>query len=187
MSIVEDKNSVVSISYEVTQAGQNEVIDSNRDHAPLEFITGHNHIIIGLEKALVGMKKGESGDMLVKANEAYGEHDPEAIQTLPIEQFNGIELAEGMILYGQGEAGQTVQVTVKSFTDSDVVIDYNHPLAGKDLMFSVSILDCREATADEALTGEVAGSKSGCCGGGSCGDDHGHHHHDHNEGGCGCH
>ncbi|MEA2028174.1 MAG: peptidylprolyl isomerase [Campylobacterota bacterium] len=164
MSTVEDKNSVVSISYEVKEAGQNEVIDSNRDAAPLEFITGHNHIIVGLEKALVGMKKGESGDVLVKAGEAYGETNPEAVEVLPVDQFNGIELKEGMILYGQGEGGQTIQVTVKSFNDSEVTVDFNHPLAGKDLMFIVSVLECREATADEAVSGEVAGSGEGCCG-----------------------
>jgi len=186
MSILVE-NSVVSLSYEVKEAGQNEVIDSNRDAAPLEFITGKNHIISGLESALVGMKKGESGDILVKAEEAYGVANPEAVETLPVEQFNGIELNEGMILYGQGEGGQTVQVTVKTFTDKEVTVDFNHPLAGKDLMFSVSILDCRDATADEAMSGEIEGSNSGCCGGGSCGDDdHGHHQHDHG-GGCGCH
>ncbi|KIM12277.1 MAG: peptidylprolyl isomerase [Sulfurovum sp. FS08-3] len=185
MSIVEDKNSVVSISYQVTQAGHSEVIDSNRDQAPLEFITGHNHIIIGLEKALVGMKKGQSGDMLIKAHEAYGEYNPEEVETLPIDQFNRIELKEGMVLYGQGEGGQTIQVTVQSFDDTQVTIDHNHPLAGKDLMFSVSILDCREATVDEALSGEIEGSGGGCCGGGSCGT-HDHHDHGHHGHGGGC-
>jgi FKBP-type peptidyl-prolyl cis-trans isomerase SlyD len=174
MSILVE-NSVVSLSYEVKEAGQNEVIDSNRDAAPLEFITGKQQIIIGLENALVGMKKGESGDILVKAQEAYGESNPEAVETLPMDQFNGIELKEGMILYGQGEGGQTVQVTVKSFDDTNVTVDFNHPLAGKDLMFSVNILDCRDATADEAMTGEIAGSNDGCCGSHGGGS------------GCGCH
>lgn len=174
MSILVE-NSVVSLSYEVKEAGQNEVIDSNRDAAPLEFITGKQQIIVGLEKALVGMNKGESSDVLVKAEEAYGELNPEAVEVLPMEQFNGIELKEGMILYGQGEGGQTVQVTVKSFDEEKVTVDFNHPLAGKDLMFSVSILDCRDATADEAMTGEIAGSNDGCCGSHGGGS------------GCGCH
>ncbi|MCK4442417.1 MAG: peptidylprolyl isomerase, partial [Sulfurovaceae bacterium] len=103
------------------------------------------------------------------ASEAYGEYNNEAIQTLPIEQFEGVELKEGMTLYGQGEQGQTVQVTVKSFNDKEVVVDFNHPLAGKDLMFSISVLSAREATADEILSGQVGG---GHCTDGACGCGH---------------
>jgi len=134
------ENSVVGIEYEVKEAGTTEIVDSNKGGQPLEFITGKGHIIPGLEKALEGMSVGESGDILVPAAEAYGDIDSEAIQVLPIEQFEGVELKEGLTLYGQGEDGQTVQVTVKSFTDKDVNIDFNHPLAGKDLMFSVTVL-----------------------------------------------
>jgi len=77
-----------------------------------------------------------------------------------------------MSLYGQGEDGQTTQVTVTSFTDTDVTIDFNHPLAGKNLMFSVTVLSAREATADEISSGVIGGAKEE---GGSCGT------------GCGCH
>jgi len=166
---IEAQNSVVGIEYEVKEAGSNEVVDSNKGAQPLEFITGKGHIIPGLENALVGMKEGESADILVKAADAYGEQNPEAVQSLPIEQFEGVDLKEGMTLYGQGEDGQTVQVTVKSFDDKEVTIDFNHPLAGKDLMFSVTVLSNREATADEAATGQVGGEH---CDDGSCGCGH---------------
>lgn len=169
---ITNENCVVGIEYEVKEAGTTEVVDSNKGGQPLEFIIGKGQIIPGLETALVGMKKDESGDILVKAADAYGELNPEAQQTLPREQFEGIDLAEGMALYGQGEGGQTVQVTVKSFTDNDVTIDFNHPLAGKDLMFSVKVLSAREATEDEQATGVVGGQAHG---NGSCGS------------GCGCH
>jgi FKBP-type peptidyl-prolyl cis-trans isomerase SlyD len=169
---IENENCVVAIEYEVKEAGTTEIVDTNKGGHPLEFITGKGQIIPGLEQALVGMDKGENGDIIVKASDAYGELNPEAVQTLPVDQFEGIDLKEGMVLYGQGEQGQTVQVVVKSFNDSDVTIDFNHPLAGKDLMFTVSVLDIREATADEAMTGQIGGSESGCCSSG---------------GGCGCH
>jgi FKBP-type peptidyl-prolyl cis-trans isomerase SlyD len=167
---IASENSVVGIEYEVKEAGTTEVVDSNRGGQPLEFITGKGHIIPGLENALEGMSVGESGDILVKAVDAYGEYNAEAIQTLPIEQFEGIELQEGLTLYGQGEEGQTVQVTVKSFDDKEVSVDFNHPLAGKDLMFSVKVLSAREATADEASSGQVGGHAHGdsCCGTGHC-------------------
>ena len=166
---VKAENSVVGIEYEVKEAGSNEIVDSNKGAQPLEFVTGKGQIIPGLEKGLEGMSEGESADILVKAADAYGEVNPEAVQTLPIEQFEGVDLKEGMTLYGQGEDGQTVQVVVKSFNDKEVTIDFNHPLAGKDLMFSVKVVSERDATEDEAATGQVGG---GHCTDGSCGCGH---------------
>jgi len=173
---IASENSVVELIYSLTEAGSSEVIDSNDNTNPLEFITGKGRLIIGLEKALAGMKEGDKADIMVKADEAYGEYNTEALQTIPADQFTGIDLKEGMTLYGQGDHGQTVQVTVKSFDAENVTIDHNHPLAGKDLMFSVTIASIREATADEAMSGEVAyeaescgtGGSGGCCGGGHC-------------------
>ncbi len=141
---IESKNCVVAIEYEVKEAGTTEIVDSNKGSSPLEFITGTGQVIPGLESALIGMSSGESGDIMVNSADAYGELHTEAIQDVPKDQFEGIELEEGMILYGQGEEGQTVQVVVKSFSDEIVTIDYNHPLAGKDLMFNVTVLDSRE-------------------------------------------
>ena len=172
---ITNENCVVGIEYEVKEAGTTEVVDTNKGGQPLEFIIGKGQIIPGLEKALVGMAKGESGDIMVPAAEAYGDINPEAMQTLPKEQFEGVDLEEGMTLYGQGEDGQTVQVTVKTFDDKEVNVDFNHPLAGKDLMFSVTVLSAREATADEVTSGQVGGAEQG----GSCGS-HGE------SGGCGC-
>jgi len=166
---ITNENCVVAIEYEVKEAGSTEIVDTNKGATPLEFITGKGHIIPGLENALAGMSKGESADIMVKAADAYGEKNPEAVQTLPIEQFEGVDLKEGMTLYGQGENGETVQVTVTSFDDKEVTVDFNHPLAGKDLMFSVTVLDAREATEDEAATGQVGGEH---CSDGSCGCGH---------------
>ena len=169
---IEAQNAVVGIEYEVKEAGTTEVVDTNKGGQPLEFIMGKGQVIPGLEKALVGMAEGENGDIMVPAADAYGDVNPEAMQTLPKEQFEGVDLVEGMTLYGQGEDGQTVQVTVKSFDDKEVNVDFNHPLAGKDLMFSVTVLSAREATADEISSGVVGGAPAE---GGSCGT------------GCGCH
>jgi len=163
---ITNENSVVGIEYEVKEAGTEEVVDSNKGSEPLEFITGKGHIIPGLEEALVGMSEGESKEVLVEAVKAYGELNPEAQQKLPREQFEGVDLKEGMTLYGQGEDGQTVQVTVTSFDDKEVQVDFNHPLAGKDLMFSVTVLSAREATPEEAASGQVGGAH---CADGSCG------------------
>ncbi len=170
--VITNENCVVGIEYEVKEAGTNDVVDSNKGAEPLEFIMGRGQVIPGLENALVGMAKDESGDIRVVASDAYGDVNPEALQVLPIEQFEGVDLVAGMSLYGQGEDGQTVQVTVKSFDEKDVNVDFNHPLAGKDLMFSVLVLSSRPATADEVLTGQIGGAKEeGSCGTG-CGCSH---------------
>lgn len=166
---IEKENCVVAIEYEVKEAGTTEIVDSNKGGAALEFITGSGQIIPGLEAALVGMDNGENGDILVKAADAYGDIHPDALQEVPRDQFEGIELEEGMMLYGQGEQGQTVQVVVKSYNDETVTIDYNHPLAGKDLMFSVTVLENRAATDEEVATGQIGGGDEGHCGSGNCG------------------
>ena len=166
-----ENNQVVGLEYELKEVGGSEVLDSNIGQAPLEFITGKSQIIPGLESQLAALSAGDKADIMVPAADAYGEHNPEAIDDVPREQFAGLDLKEGLPLFGQGENGETIQVVVKAFNDETVTIDYNHPLAGKDLMFSVSVLDVRDATEDEILSGQVGGPKEGE----SCGT------------GCGCH
>jgi FKBP-type peptidyl-prolyl cis-trans isomerase SlyD len=160
-------NQVVSIEYSLTQKGGSEVIDSNKGQAPLEFIVGKGQIIPGLEESIKTMSKGDSGVIEVPAEAAYGVRNDEAVETLPKEQFAGIELEKGLQLYGQSEDGQTIMVTVADFDDNTVTVDYNHPLAGKDLAFDVTITDVRNATEEEINTGVVGGDSCGC-GTGEC-------------------
>ena len=167
-----ENNQIVAIEYEVKSNG--EVVDSNVGKDLLTFMIGKQQIIPGLEEEVCKMSTGDKNDVLVPAAKAYGEYNDEALQEVPKDQFAGIELTEGMSLYGQSEDGGTVQVIVKEIQEENVKIDYNHPLAGKDLMFTVTLAAVREATADEVLTGipaENAQPESG----GSCGT------------GCGCH
>ena len=163
MTIIE-RDCVVGIEYEVKEAGATEIVDSNKGTGqPLEFIMGIGQIIPGLEESIVGMSADESSDILVPAEKAYGVRDDNAVQALPIEQFEGVELQEGLTLYGQGEQGQTVQVTVKSFDEKEVHVDFNHPLAGKDLMFSVKVLSVRDARDDEIASGQIGGHNHDSC------------------------
>ena len=184
-------NQVVSIHYELKSVDNGEILDSNLQGAPLSFIVGKGQIIPGLEEKIKGLKAGESANIEVAAADAYGVYDENAVQTLPKEQFAGLELNVGMTLYGQGEHGETVQVIVKSFNDENVEIDFNHPLAGQDLLFAITVAEVREATADELANGYVGQAHSCGCGSGGCGShDHnddeccGGHGHEHGEGGC---
>lgn len=175
---------VIGIEYTLKDANSGEQLDTNVGQAPLEFIEGKGQIIPGLESKLVSMEASETADVLVEPKDGYGEYNDEAVQVLPKEQFAGIELTEGMSLYGTGENGETVQVAVKSFTDEEVTIDYNHPMAGRTLMFSVVITSARAATEEELQTGVVGGMAAmggGCCGSSDKADDA-----PSQGGGCGC-
>ena len=179
-------NRVISIEYTLNDANTNEQLDTNVGGSPLEFISGQGQIIPGLESKLVELSAGDKTDVKVEPADAYGEYNEEAVQVLPKEQFTGVDLVEGMTLYGTGEEGETVQVLVKAINGDDITIDYNHPMAGKTLMFTVSILEVRDATAEELETGVVGGlaaQDGGCCGGGHCDSDEPKHEHK-NEGGC---
>lgn len=164
-----EANQIVSIEYEVR--ADDKVVDSNVGREPLVFMFGKGQIIPGLESGLQNMEVGEKSDLLVKAADAYGERNEDAKQEVPKEQFAGIDLEVGMTLYGQGEDGGTVQVVVNEIGDENVMIDFNHPLAGKDLMFTVTLNNVREATDEELTTGVPSENKpeDGCCGTGGAG------------------
>jgi len=128
-------NQVVSMEYEVKVEGN--IVDSNVNQEPLEFTFGSGQIIPGLESRIAGLSEGESASIVVPASEAYGEYNEEAMQKIPKEQFEGIELSI------QGPDGNPIQVVVKDILDDEVLIDFNHPLAGKELNFNISILSVK--------------------------------------------
>lgn len=166
-----NNNQVVSIEYQVKEEGTENILDSNIGGKPLEFIMGSGAVIKGLENAVAKMSVGDKQEIVIAPNDAYGEYISDYVQEVPREQFVGIDLQAGMTLFGQGDNGQTVQVIVKDFNDDIVIVDYNHPLAGKTLSFAVTLLDVREATEQELSQGLHAHNHGdgGCCGGGGCG------------------
>jgi FKBP-type peptidyl-prolyl cis-trans isomerase SlyD len=162
MGIVE--NQIVSLEYEVRDGET--VVDSNIGGTPLVFMFGKGQIIPGLEAGIVNMNVGDNGEVPVKAVDAYGEYKDDAKQVVPKDQFSGIDLELGMSLYGQGEDGSTVQVVVKEIGEENITIDFNHPLAGKDLLFNVTINNIRDASEEEVKDGIAAENKQDdeCCG-----------------------
>ena len=188
------KDQVITMFYELKDANTGEILESNmQEGGQISFITGHGHIIEKLEEEVSKLKSGERATISVKAAEGCGEYNNEAIQSLPKEQFAGIDLHEGMELFGQNEDGSSVRVIVKEIKDDEVTVDCNHPYAGKDLLFNVEVLEVRDATEDEKATGMVAGAHTCGCGGHDheheheCCGGHGHGHgHGHEDGGCGC-
>ncbi|MCB1802370.1 MAG: peptidylprolyl isomerase [Gammaproteobacteria bacterium] len=116
--------------------------DSSRGGEPMEFALGQGQLIPGFENAVAGLGVGETCTVTLAAEEAYGETNPDMIQNVPREMMpQGIELTPGMVLQGQAENGQVNNFTVVSFTDDEVRLDANHPLAGKALTFEIELLE----------------------------------------------
>lgn len=118
------------------------VFDSSREREPLEFTVGSGQIIPGLDNALPGMNVGDEKTVQVPCDEAYGEHDPNGRQEVPREQIPAeIPLDPGTALQMQMPDGRAVPVTVAEVGEQNVVLDANHPLAGKDLTFDVEMVE----------------------------------------------
>jgi len=131
------KNQVIKLNYELKING--EVVDNNIGADPIEFVYGAGDLIPGLESRIVDMNEGDTKEIQVPAAEAYGEYNEELSEVVPKEAFEGIDLQIGLILEADTESGEVVKATVTEVTDKEVTVDYNHPLAGSDLDFTVTI------------------------------------------------
>jgi FKBP-type peptidyl-prolyl cis-trans isomerase SlyD len=134
-----ENGSKVQLEYTLT-LDDGEVRDSNKGGEPLTFIHGQRQIIRGLEKALDGMHAGEEKRVTVQAADAYGEANPAAVAEVPKERIPPTALTVGTRLLAQGPGGQTRTVRVQEIKEQTVVLDMNHPLAGKTLTFDVKVL-----------------------------------------------
>jgi FKBP-type peptidyl-prolyl cis-trans isomerase SlyD len=154
---------VVSMEYTLTVDG--EVLDSSRDAGPLQFLAGYDNIIPGLEREMIGMKVGESKKVVVAPVDGYGEYDEEAYMEVPRSEFpKDMEIELGMELGVTDEDGNRQMAFIESFDDESVRLDFNHPLAGAELHFSIKVVGLREPTEEELEHGHV--------------HEEGHRHHD---------
>lgn len=174
-------NRVIKMHYELKDGKTGEILESNLNSDPIAFLSGKDQIIQKLEDEILNLQAGESKTVCISPSDGVGEYKEDAVQILPKEQFAGIDLVVGMELFGQAEDGATTRVSVKAIGEQDVTIDFNHPFAGKELEFNVKIVENREATADEILTGQPEGAHGCGCGhnhheGHECCGGHGHDH-----------
>ena len=144
-NVVKD-GSVVSLQY--TLSGEDgKTIESNKGKEPLKYTHGSQQIVPGLEKNLAGMKMGEEKRVKVKPEEGYGPVDPKGFQEFPKEKIPSEALKVGTVLMARGPQGQQVPVRVHEIKEKTVVLDLNHPMAGKTLVFDVKVLDIQPAAA----------------------------------------
>ncbi len=150
-----EKDSVVRFHYTVAEQGQ-EPIESSKDRDPLAILIGHGNIIPGLEAAMMDKEAGATFEVDVKAADAYGERREGLTQRVPKKHFGTTRLIPGQQVVLQTNFGPRA-VTVEKVGMSVVDVDLNHPMAGKDLHFSVEIVDVRAAAAEELEHGHVHG------------------------------
>lgn len=137
------KGDVVRIHYTGTLT-DGSVFDSSKGRDPLEFSVGSGQIIRGLDAALPGLQVGDKKTVEIAADDAYGQPDPRARQTVARSDIpEEIHLHVGTQLQAQTPEGRIMNVTVAELTETEVTLDANHPLAGKDLTFAFEVVSIK--------------------------------------------
>lgn len=133
----------VSLEYTLTLDDQS-VLESNVGKGPMTYTQGAHEIVPGLETAMEGMKKGERKLVVVTPADGYGPIDPQAIREVKKELIPAAAQKVGTQLQGQAADGSTAFPIVKEIKEETIVLDFNHPLAGKTLHFDVTVLAISE-------------------------------------------
>lgn len=122
-----------------------DVVDSTFDKQPATFTVGDGSLLPGFEQALYGLKAGDKRSLPIGPEQGFGQGNPQNIQVMPRAQFADMELSEGLLIIFNDAANAELPGVVKAFDANQVTIDFNHPLAGKDLTFDVEIIDVKVA------------------------------------------
>jgi FKBP-type peptidyl-prolyl cis-trans isomerase SlyD len=149
------KDTLVSIHYKLTD-DEGSLIDSSEGQEPLEYLHGHGQIVPGLERALEGRAVGEAFDVLVTAEEGYGEYDPKKVLQVRRAQLpDDLEPEAGMRLMAESSSGDVVPLWVTAIEGEQVTLDANHPLAGQTLHFAIRVQLVRTPTEHERAHGHA--------------------------------
>lgn len=176
-------DTVVTLSY-VLFDQNGEAVDRVEKTEPLTYVHGYAQLVPGLERQIAGLKAGDRGSFTVDAEEAFGDHDEEAVFEVDKSDFpdaNEVEVGDEFMAEGPG--GEPIAMRVLEVHPDSFVVDTNHPLAGQKVRFEVEVADVRAASEQEIADAQaeleqmIAEGDDDACG---CGHDHGHDHdHDH--------
>jgi FKBP-type peptidyl-prolyl cis-trans isomerase SlyD len=151
-------NKVVTLNYQLSDDKGN-IIQTTINGGPFVYLSGNNQILPKLEEAIDGMIIGGKKNIGLNSTEAYGDYDEKAVQHVKRQEFpEDANLEEGMEFMAQTPDGKPVPFVIKEVKDEDITIDFNHPLAGKNLNFDVELIDVRDATKEELAHGHVHGA-----------------------------
>ena len=135
------KGKVISLEYTL-KLEDGKVVDTNVGGDPLTFTQGNNQIIRGVESALEGMEVGQAKQAVVPPVEGYGDPDPGAFHEMPKENLPQ-EIQVCTQLHGKDTSGREIRPIVSAIKDETVLLDFNHPLAGKTLYFDLKVVNVR--------------------------------------------
>ena len=159
-----ENNKVVTMNFKLTDDEGN-ILDSTETGGPFSYLSGNNMVLPKLEEAVSGMIIGTKKSIKLDAADGYGVYNEQIVQVVGKENFpQDFELEVGMSYIASNPDGTQMPFVITEVREADVTIDFNHPLAGKNLNFDVELLDVRDATAEELSHGHVHGPD-------------GHHHH----------
>ncbi len=159
MTQIQD-DTVVSFFYTLRNA-EGDVLESNEDDQPMVYLHGHNNMIPGLEAAMLGKQAGDSFDITLQPEDAYGERDEGQVLKVPVKHLQGLSKGErswkaGMVALVETDQGPR-HVTVLKPGRFMVQVDTNHPLAGQTLSYAIRIDSLRQAEAGEIAHGHAHG------------------------------
>jgi FKBP-type peptidyl-prolyl cis-trans isomerase 2 len=133
------KGKVISLEYTV-KLEDNQVVDTNMGKDPLTYTQGANQIVPGVESAVEGMTVGQAKHVVVAPSDGYGDRNPDAFHEVPKEKVPK-DIHVGAQLQGKDTDGREVRPIVTEIKDDTVLLDFNHPLAGKTLFFDLKVVD----------------------------------------------
>jgi FKBP-type peptidyl-prolyl cis-trans isomerase SlpA len=118
-----------------------DVVDSNFDKEPATFTVGDGNLLPGFEQALFGFKAGDKRSIVIPPERGFGRPNEQNVQVMPRKNFTELELEYGVMVIFRDAAGGEMPGVVKAFDDKEVTVDFNHPLAGRDITFEVEIVE----------------------------------------------
>jgi len=139
---------VVTLDYKLFV--EDELLESTDDGEPIQFLQGHGQIIPGLEDAIINLKVGDTKNVVIEPENAYGEYDQESIEVAKIEEFSEeVPMDVGTFLDFRDDDDEVLSAQIVEADEETVTLDFNHPLAGKTLTFEITVTDLRPATEEE--------------------------------------
>ncbi len=138
MKIADGKTVIIDYTLSLKNG---DIIETTHDEDPVTYVQGSGEVIDGLERAVVGFEKGTKKDLILPANQAFGQRDPEALIEIPKTDLPPDSLVPETIIHANGPKGQTINGTVLEVKENTVIVDFNHPLAGQEIYCAVHIID----------------------------------------------
>ena len=143
--IAVSEGTIVTLHFSITLK-TGEVIDSTFDEEPATFTVGDGNLLPGFEEVVMGLSAGSKEIFTISPEKGFGQHNPSNLQTIKRDQFSAdITLEKGLVLSFADAQKAELPGVVAEFTDEEVIVDFNHPLAGKDVLFTVNIINVEAA------------------------------------------